>query len=151
MDMLHARLIEHCKRHLPNYMWPFRLHFVSNIPLKANGKVDNLNLSQMPSLMQRLVPRQMSRTEGKLLQMVTNCLNKQENETGIELTFFDLGGHSLLIGRLIHQIQAEFSVSLTYQQFFEGSSIVELAEVIDAKKLVKILSAKQTKTSKMTI
>tara|TARA_B100002049_G_scaffold235152_1_gene218948 strand:+ start:115 stop:432 length:318 start_codon:yes stop_codon:yes gene_type:complete len=105
----------------------------------------------MPSLMQRLVPRQMSRTEGKLLQMVTNCLNKQENETGIELTFFDLGGHSLLIGRLIHQIQAEFSVSLTYQQFFEGSSIVELAEVIDAKKLVKILSAKQTKTSKMTI
>lgn len=153
LSLLHSRLLEYCKQCLPTYMWPAQFHFVSNIPLKANGKVDKLSLAQMPNLLQAqpIVSRQLSETEEELLKMWATCLEKQDSEIGIELSFFDLGGHSLLIGRLIHQIQARFSVSVTYKQFFEGSSISELAKVIDGKNLMKNLSAKQTRTNKMTI
>ena len=153
LALLHSNLLQYSKQRLPSYMWPTRFHFVSDIPLKANGKVDKVSLSKMPNLLQTqpVVPRQLTAIEEQLVKMWSNALNKQSTEIDIELSFFDLGGHSLLIGRLINQIQAELSVAVSYQQFFESSSITQLAKVVNEKQLMRTLSAKQNKANKMTI
>ncbi len=52
------------------------------------------------------------------------------NEVGIDERFFQVGGHSILVVRLIARIQGEFDINLPIQAIFERPTIAGMAETV---------------------
>lgn len=59
-------------------------------------------------------------------------------QVGVRDNFFELGGHSLLLTRLIVRLRETFEIDLPLQDVFEGSTIVELADVVRRRLLESI-------------
>jgi acyl carrier protein len=51
-----------------------------------------------------------------------------------EADFFDLGGDSISVFRVIGQIKEHFGVDLPVREFFAHSVLAELARAIDARR-----------------
>jgi acyl carrier protein len=51
-------------------------------------------------------------------------------QVGIHDSFFDLGGHSLLLTPLVLKLRDYFQLRLSMREFFERPTIAELAEMI---------------------
>lgn len=117
---------------LPRYMQPDVYVVLNKIPVTHNGKVDYKALPEpdMSSLEANYVPPA-SDTEIALCQMCQSLLGIEK--VGVNNNFFELGGNSLLAARLIAQVKAQFLVQLPLNQFFNISSISELAKVIDVQ------------------
>ena len=63
----------------------------------------------------------------------------QIRTVGIEDNFFDLGGHSLLVAKLLRQIEIEFGHRLSMAAVFEAPTIARLAEVLgDASSIARM-------------
>ncbi|WP_199326293.1 non-ribosomal peptide synthetase [Nostoc parmelioides] len=122
-------------KHLPDYMIPSQFITLDALPLTPNGKVDRQALPkpQFKTSSQTIAPR--TPTEELLLNIWQNILNL--NSVGITDNFFALGGHSLLVIRLVSQIQQVFGVDISLRQIFENPTIAELATLIDSSRLNK--------------
>ena len=40
-------ILEYCRNQLPKYMVPTKVHFIQDMPLNGNGKVDRLQLQRL--------------------------------------------------------------------------------------------------------
>ncbi|WP_442947013.1 amino acid adenylation domain-containing protein [Nostoc sp. UHCC 0870] len=125
-------------RNLPDYMIPSQFIILDALPLTPNGKVDRRGLPkpQFQTSSQTIAPR--TPTEELLLNIWQNILNL--TSVGITDNFFTLGGHSLLVIRLVSQIQQVFGVDISLRQIFEKPTIAELANLIDSSRLNTSLS-----------
>ncbi|MFU2510249.1 amino acid adenylation domain-containing protein [Pseudoalteromonas sp. ASV78] len=124
------------KVRLPNYLVPFLIISIDDIPLTVNGKVDRKALSELSidqalsqvSIVDKVKPS--TETEEKLLSIWVKEISNPS--IGVESNFFDLGGDSLSATRLVSVINQKFNISLALNQVFENQTIKELAEYIDA-------------------
>jgi acyl transferase domain-containing protein len=57
---------------------------------------------------------------------------------GVHDNFFDLGGHSLLLARLIARLRETFEVDLPLQDVFQSPTISALGQVITARLLAEV-------------
>src|SRR5262249_9659114 len=57
---------------------------------------------------------------------------------GVHDNFFDLGGHSLLLTRLISRLRERFDIDVPLHDVFRASTIAELADVITAQLLAEV-------------
>ncbi|WP_420831014.1 amino acid adenylation domain-containing protein [Nodularia sphaerocarpa] len=130
-----ADLRQFLAKHLPDYMIPSQFISLDALPLTPNGKVDRRALPkpQFNTSLEVIVPR--TPTEELLLNIWQNILNL--NSVGITDNFFTLGGHSLLVIRLVSQIQQVFGVDISLRQIFEKPTIVELATLINSSRFVE--------------
>jgi putative pyridoxal-dependent aspartate 1-decarboxylase len=113
---------------LPVYMQPAALHVVSALPLLPNGKVDKKKLQQLAQP-----------TTGALYEMPQSPLEKTIAEqwklvlgidcVGMNSGFFDLGGHSLLMIKMIMRLRKE-GIELSPQNVLSNMSIRELAGTV---------------------
>src|ERR687894_985283 len=94
----------HVRRSLPEYMVPSAFVHMDALPLTANGKLDRkaLPAPELASTEDRYVaPR--TPTEEVLAGIWAELLRLER--VGVEESFFDLGGHSLLTTRLLAQVR----------------------------------------------
>jgi amino acid adenylation domain-containing protein len=77
-----------------------------------------------------LAPR--DATEKKLAETWENLLGI--DDIGVDDSFFDLGGNSLLAIQVITRIRSDFAVGLTIQKLFEVPTIADLAMLIKSAK-----------------
>ena len=128
-----ADLRQFLAKHLPDYMIPSQFITLDALPLTPNGKLDRVALPkpQFKTSSHTIAPR--TPTEELLLNIWQSILNL--NSVGITDNFFALGGHSLLIIRLVSQIQQVFGVDISLRQIFENPTIAELATLINSSKL----------------
>ncbi|MBV9792198.1 MAG: amino acid adenylation domain-containing protein [Chloroflexi bacterium] len=113
---------------LPDYMIPSAFVILDALPLTPNGKLDRkafpvpdqLRLAQRGDYVE---PRDV--VELKLVQIWEEVLNVKP--IGAHDNFFDLGGHSLLVVRLMSRIQEEFGRELSLATIFQQPTIEALA------------------------
>ncbi|WP_462156477.1 phosphopantetheine-binding protein [Pseudoalteromonas piscicida] len=71
-------------------------------------------------------------SEQKIISICSALLNLDNVEIGTDANFFELGGNSLLLVRLLSAIQVEFGISLQLQSVYEITDIKELASLCDS-------------------
>jgi len=118
------------KSRLPRYMIPAAIIALEAFPLTSNGKVDYTSLPTPKETDVVISAGARTSTESALLDIWERLLG--HHHVGIFESFFDVGGHSLLLPQLLVQIQALFHVDLPLRTLFESPTIAELARTIDA-------------------
>lgn len=116
---------------LPHYLVPDLIIPVGEFPLKVNGKID-LDKLPLNNENNKKTLRPSTPIQHELLELYGEIL-KQEN-IEIDKSFFYMGGNSLLSMRVISKIKKIYNVKIKYEEFFENSSITQLASLINNKK-----------------
>ncbi len=119
------------QQNLPNYMMPAVFMFLPALPLTPNGKVDRRALPKAEGRAkvgqaERVSPR--NEVEAKLVEIWQTVLGQAS--VGVTENFFDLGGHSLLVGRLLLRIDKEFGKKLSLADVFRAPTVERLAKVL---------------------
>ncbi|HEU4884020.1 MAG TPA: amino acid adenylation domain-containing protein, partial [Longimicrobium sp.] len=123
-------LREHLRLSLPEYMVPAAFVRLDALPLTPNGKLDRKALPA-PELASAedlyVAPR--TPAEEVLAGIWAEVLGLER--VGVHDNFFDLGGHSLLIMRLLARIQATFDLEVSIRTVFSMPALEAMAEEIE--------------------
>ena len=113
---------------LPEYMIPMVVE-VDRLPLTSSGKLDRRALPA--PLLERPTSADEPRNplEKVLCGLFADVLGV--DRVGIDDDFFDLGGHSLLVSRLVAQVRSELGVELGIRTLFEAPTVAGLAGRLD--------------------
>jgi thioesterase domain-containing protein/acyl carrier protein len=136
-----ADIREFLKHKLPEYMVPAAFVMMSSFPLTANGKVNRRALATMrPEKLEveRAYVPPRTAVELRLVAIWEEVFNV--HPIGVEDSFFDLGGHSILALRLMAQVQKEFGQNLPLSTLNEAGDIAHLAEIINRQGAVPYAS-----------
>jgi acyl carrier protein len=120
---------------LPEYMVPSAVVVLPELPLTPNGKLDRRLLPApdyaVSAAAEYVAPR--TPQEEILAQLSADVLGiGRADRVGVDDSFFDLGGDSLLGTRLIRRVRAELVTELSPADLFEARTVAGLAAVLAA-------------------
>ncbi|MEG3143388.1 amino acid adenylation domain-containing protein [Sphingomonas sp. RT2P30] len=113
---------------LPDYMIPTKFVAMDALPLTPNGKVDRNALPEPGVSTSRNTEPPATPEEVRLAAIW--CAVLQVEQVARYDDFFDLGGHSLLIARLLRRVQAEYNIRLPMAALFRAPRLADMAELI---------------------
>jgi amino acid adenylation domain-containing protein len=127
-----ARLRAHLAGVLPGYMIPAYLTVVQEFPITANGKIDKAALPDPQPAAQSVTEHAepASALETALARLYGTVLNRPR--VGATDSFFDIGGSSLQVMRLVEMINTELGVDIGVSTIFLHSTPRQLAAGIEA-------------------
>jgi polyketide synthase PksJ len=123
---------EYLRGNLPSYMCPPNIFFLQEFPLNSSGKVDrkvlsNLKLERQPdeaiSKAQGLVAEWLEKTCKELLRV---------DDVSMGDNFFQAGGNSLLVIRILSRIRDEYKLEVPLVDFFLQPTLGAFAEYLNA-------------------
>jgi amino acid adenylation domain-containing protein len=125
-----AELREHLRRRLPEAMVPSAFVRLEALPLTPAGKVDRRALPAPPAdaASPDFVPGR-SPVEEALTGLFADLLGAER--VGIHDDFFALGGHSLLVTRLVSRIREALGVELPPRAAYEAPTVAGIARWIE--------------------
>jgi amino acid adenylation domain-containing protein len=126
-----SELQSYLRRKLPDYMVPSAFVLLDELPLTTNGKLDRGRLPEpdtgRPQLEQAFEsPR--TPAEERLGKIWRELL--RTDQVGLYDSFFDLGGHSLLLTQLASRIWDAFQVRLPLRVLFDAPTIEQMTLAI---------------------
>ncbi|KAF2340111.1 non-ribosomal peptide synthetase, partial [Flavobacterium nitrogenifigens] len=120
---------------LPDYMVPGFYVELEELPLTPNGKINHKALSGADGedliRGEYVAPR--NETEQKLVAIWQEVLGIEK--VGVTDSFFELGGNSLKVMRLLNTIEKTFLFKMPVSQFFDNPNIESFSSVINTLKL----------------
>ena len=121
-----SELRELAAAELPEYMIPSAFVLLDALPLNPSGKLDRraLPAPDFAALSAGRGPR--TEQERQLCAMFAEVLGL--DRVSIDDNFFALGGHSLLVTRLVSRIRTELGGDLPVRAVFDASTVAALAE-----------------------
>jgi surfactin family lipopeptide synthetase A len=116
-------------RKFPEAMVPSAYVMLESLPLTPNGKVDRPALPKpaQPSSKPKVASSDVA-LESKLIEIWESVLDK--HPIGADDNFFDLGGHSLLVAKLLLRIEKEFGWGLSMADVFRAPTVRQLATLL---------------------
>jgi amino acid adenylation domain-containing protein len=125
-------LLHHLEKRLPSYMVPSALIPLAALPLTPSGKVDRRALPA-PELKASSdeAPAASTPIQELLAGIWAEVLGLER--VGLEDNFFDLGGHSLLVTRVLSRLRWVLGVQLPVRALFEAPTVAELARKVEAE------------------
>ncbi|MGH3961571.1 amino acid adenylation domain-containing protein [Mycobacterium sp.] len=132
---------------LPDYMVPAAYVALDEIPITTHGKIDRDALPQ-PEIAPATEYREpTTANERRLAELFAQLLGHER--VGVDDSFFDLGGHSLVATKLVAAIRSECGAEIGIRDVFELATVARLAERIDqlGSGAVRIKRPKLIKTS----
>ncbi|MBA4602106.1 non-ribosomal peptide synthetase [Thermoactinomyces mirandus] len=120
---------QHLEQELPYYMVPAHLIHMDRFPLTPNGKVDKkaLPVPETKGKTNRSMPGT-SETERRLIRIWKEIFDA--GQVGAADNFFDLGGDSLKLMRLLSRIRKEFQVRISIHDLYERPVLRDMATSI---------------------
>lgn len=133
-DAARHSLKEHVAGLLPDYMRPTAYTELASMPFATNGKVDRKALLQLPLNMLEQAPRRLPETENErlLLTLWADLLELSPGEISTDESFFNLGGHSILLSQMLLGIRERFDRSIPINRFIEAPTLTNLASLLDS-------------------
>ncbi|MDW7614145.1 amino acid adenylation domain-containing protein [Peribacillus simplex] len=125
-----AELREFLKESLPEYMIPSYIKVVERIPLTRNGKVDQKSLPEVSShdLVYGHYEAPRNKTEEKIVMNWKKVLGI--SKVGIDDNFFDLGGDSLTLIKLISELRNDFEINMDMITLYKNPTIKYISKYI---------------------
>ncbi len=124
-------LRDHLTQILPSYMIPAHLTTIADFPLNPSGKVDRSALpAPGPVTTSTEHARPATSTESALVDIYAAVLGR--DLVGATDSFFDLGGSSLQVMRLVDSISSKVGVDIGVSAIFLHPAPRQLAASIDA-------------------
>ncbi len=114
---------------LPGYMVPAAVVLIDTLPLTLNGKLDRRALPAPVYAGSGTGREPSSAAERQLCELFTQVLGL--DRIGVEDNFFDLGGHSLLVTRLISRVRSALGVELDVRVVFDNPTVELLARALE--------------------
>jgi amino acid adenylation domain-containing protein/non-ribosomal peptide synthase protein (TIGR01720 family) len=128
-DVTGSELRSYAAESLPDYMVPAAVVVLDRLPVTVNGKLDRRALPA-PEYGSTAGGRAPSTPHEEILcDLFTQVLGTPV--TGVDDSFFDLGGHSLMATRLVSLVRTAFDVELPVRALFESPTVAALAGLID--------------------
>jgi len=125
-------ILTEIRNKLPEYMLPYTLVKLEEMPLTTSGKINKL-LLPVPQISREdldneyVAPR--NESEEKIVKIVEDLLNIEK--VGIKDNFFELGGHSLLATQFLSRIKDDFGKEISLRKIFENPTIEGVVSAIN--------------------
>ena len=135
VEALHCK--DFLKDKLPSYMIPHDFEFVDSIVTTQSGKIDYEYFKDMARKKYFGCENQQKKEHLNKMAVIKSIWIKYlgEREIGIDESFFDVGGDSVIAVEIYQAICEEFNVRLDPFIFYVSPTIKKLAEtVVNAKK-----------------
>jgi amino acid adenylation domain-containing protein len=134
---------EYLRKHLPEYMIPSALLVLPSLPLTPNGKIDHKSLPapDLSTIFNVNYVSPNSQIEKIIAEIWQDVL--QIERVGINHSFWELGGNSLLLVKVYNQLQARTDIN------FPNLSIVDLFKYPTIAALAKHLKGKEQAARKI--
>lgn len=142
-DAARDALKAHAQQFLPDYMQPVAWTELPNMPFAANGKVDRKALLELPVSVQDSGPKCLpaNADEALLQEIWGELLELPTSDISTDESFFNLGGHSILLSRMLLRLREEFGRSISINRFIELPTIAKLATLVRGTDDSAVLSA----------
>jgi amino acid adenylation domain-containing protein len=124
---------------IPSYMVPARFIRLTHLPVNSNGKLDRIQLNLEADNGEIISDSNATSgglPSGETELMVAEVFSEifQHPVEDRNLSFLDLGGHSLIIIKAINRIAQRSGIRLTINDFFATPTVTGLASCIEASK-----------------
>lgn len=120
------------RRKLPDYMVPSAFVMLDSLPLNASGKIDRLALpapDQKGATAEAEFVAPRTPVEEVLATIWAETLGR--DRIGVNDDFFSLGGHSLLVAKIVARVSDALHVELPMRTLFEASTVAALATEVE--------------------
>jgi len=134
------QLRKYLKLQLPTYSVPRYLMQLENIPLTINGKID---IKHLPEVSQNQLIRNEYVEPRNDIELKLSIIWKkilQIKKVGVKDDFFDLGGQSLMVVRLVGDIQETFGVLVPFKKVFSNMILEEQAALIKNTMSIELIN-----------
>lgn len=133
----------HAAQHLPDYMQPGAWTELASMPFASNGKIDRKALLALPVNFSEnaAIRLPVSADEALLLEIWAELLELPASDISTDESFFNLGGHSILLSRMLLRLREVFGRSISINRFIELPTITKLATLVRGSGREEVLSA----------
>lgn len=127
-------VIPFLKTKLPPHAVPSRVKVVEDIPLTNSGKLSRKNLHELKVINEKKV-NELTQPRDEIEQKLLDIWNDHIPEpiSGVNQSFFEVGGHSLLAVQVFSDIEDEFNATIDIRRFFGEPTIAWLASELRAQ------------------
>lgn len=133
---------EYLAKYLPDYMVPYKLVEVPEIPYTHNGKINRAKLPEVNFVEKHISKGDVSPEEQTIIKAFETTLKTKNIYS--DSNFFEVGGDSLSAARLVAELQAH-NVYVSYGDIFNYSTPRALYEYLYLNKINDIMSGKIAK------
>ncbi|RZM28004.1 MAG: amino acid adenylation domain-containing protein, partial [Pedobacter sp.] len=127
-------LVNYLKGRLPEYMVPALWVELEQLPVTKNGKVDKRALPdiEFSNLLSEEYIAPQTETEMILAEIWKELLGVEQVST--QDNFFEIGGHSLMVIKMVSHIKKDFELSIPISVLFKFTTIEELSKYLEWEK-----------------
>ena len=127
------QLRDHLKAELPAYMVPGAFVKLEAMPLTPNGKVDRKALPAPDA--EALITHAYEAPQGPVEEVLAGIWQELlgVERVGRNDSFFDMGGHSLLIMQLLARVQSRLGHEVGLQAFYRAPTVAGMARLIQGE------------------
>ncbi|HEU0053483.1 MAG TPA: non-ribosomal peptide synthetase, partial [Longimicrobium sp.] len=127
-----AELRAFLKERLPDFMVPAIYVALEHLPLSPNGKVDRMRLPD-PRQVEAAAPEARAEPRSVLERSLAKLWEEvlEISSVGMDDNFFEIGGHSLLVGRMQERVKAVLNAEVSVVDLFLYPTVRALAEHLE--------------------
>jgi amino acid adenylation domain-containing protein len=131
-EISNLALRDFLQQYVPPYMIPEQFIRLDVLPLNANGKVDKNNLPE-PENVRPDLDRPFVAPRNELEALIASVWQDQlsVDRIGVNDSFFDLGGDSLLAIQVLNRLRRATNANIAFRNFFEAGTVAGLARIIE--------------------
>ncbi len=147
-----AQVKEALAHTLPQYMIPSIIMVLELWPLTPNGKVDRKALPTPMSsalLGEYVAPK--SEIELTLAAILAELLEIEQHRISTSANFFDLGASSIMLIKVLHQLQEAFEVNISVEKLYQHQTIASLGCFIEEENAIQKMTEIEEEESQWEI